>query len=299
MWQVIKTHPLAAGAAVLVHVVIFLIVAINIDWLKDKPVSGPQQEIEVIEAKAITEQELEAREQRKQEAERRKREAELARQREQQRQAELKRQAEEKKRQEALQKKREAEAKRQAELKKQREAEAKRQAELKKQREAEAAKRREEEARKQKELEAQRQREEELRKQREAEQRREQERAEQELQAKLKAEAEAQARRDFLARHAATIDQYKIRIKEKITRQWRIPLSSPAGIRCEIMVRLLPGGEVADVQIVKRSGDSAFDQSVVDAVKNASPLPVPSVETPLFDEFREVNFIFDPKDKRL
>ncbi|MGD8575588.1 MAG: cell envelope integrity protein TolA [Thiohalophilus sp.] len=285
MWQVIKTHPLAAGAAVLVHVVILLIVAINIDWLKDKPVSGQQKEIEVIEAKAITEQELEAREKQKREAERQKREAELARERERKRQAELKKQAEEKKRQEALQKKREAEAKRQAELKKQRE--------------AEAAKRREEEARKQKELEAQRQREEELRKQREAEQRREQERAEQELQAKLKAEAEAQARREWLDRNAETINQYKDRIKEQITRQWRIPLTSPAGIRCEIMVRLLPGGEVANVQIVKGSGDPAFDQSVVDAVNNASPLPVPSVETPLFNEFREVNFIFDPKDKRL
>ena len=285
MWQVIKSHPLAAGAAVLVHVVVILIVAINIDLFRNVPESGQQQEIDVIEAKAISEQELKAREKQKREAERQKREAELARERERQRQAELKKQAEEKKRQEALQKKREAEARRQAELKKQRE--------------AEAAKRREEEERKRREAEAQAQREEEERKQREEELRRQQEQAEKELQAKLKAEAEAQARREWLQKHGPTIRRYEALIKEKITRRWRIPLSSPAGIRCEIMVRLLAGGEVSEVKIIKGSGDPAFDRSVVDAVKNASPLPVPGIETGLFDEFREVNFIFDPKDKRL
>ena len=93
-------------------------------------------------------------------------------------------------------------------------------------------------------------------------------------------------------------DRYKSRIKDSITRQWRIPATVRSGMRCEIMVRLLPGGEVASVKITKSSGDAAFDQSVEEAVYNAAPLPVPGIETGLFDEFREIEFVFDPEDKR-
>jgi len=281
MWQVIKSSPLAVLAAVLVHLLLVAVLLINIDWPTEEAASGEQQEMEVIEARAVNEREFEAREQRLREAEEKKRQAELKKQRE----------AEEKKR-------REEDARRQREMaeeKKRKEAEAQRQAELKKQREAEAAKRREEEARKQREAEEQKRREEAARKAREAE---EQKRREQELQAELEAEAEAQARREWLARYGDEINRYKSRIKDSITRHWRIPVTAGSGMRCEIVVRLLPGGEVASVRITQGSGDAAFDRSVEDAVYNAAPLPVPSVDSGLFDEFREIEFVFAPEDKR-
>lgn len=290
MWQIIKSYPLAALAAVMVHVLLILILMINIDWPSDKASPGKQTDVEVIEARAVSEQQLAEREQRIREAERQKREAALARQRERERQAELKKQraaAEKQRREEVARKQREAEAKK------------RREEEARKQREAEVKKRREEEARKQREAEEQRRREEEAaRQQREAEQRREQARAEQALQEKLAAEAEAQARREQQAGREDEINQYKNLIKERITGVWRIPASAHSGMRCEIMVRLLPGGEVARVDIVRSSGDATFDRSVEDAVRKASPLPVPDVESGLFDEFRELKFSFEPKHKR-
>jgi colicin import membrane protein len=62
-----------------------------------------------------------------------------------------------------------------------------------------------------------------------------------------------------------------------------------------VSVRLIPGGEVVpnSVRVVQRSGNPAFDQSVVAAVYQASPLPVPSGA--LFDRyFREFDFTFTP-----
>ena len=289
MWQVIKSSPLAVLAAVLVHLLLVVVLLVNIDWPTDEADSGEQEEMEVIEARAVNEREFEAREQRLREAEEKKRQAEQERRR----QAELKKQREA----EAKERREEAARKAQeAEEKKRKEAEAKRQAELKKQREAEEARRRQEEAaRKQREADEQKRREEAARKAREAE---EQKRREQELQAELEAEAEAQARREWLARHGDEINRYKSRIKDSITRHWRIPVTASSGMRCEIVVRLLPGGEVASVRITQGSGDAAFDRSVEDAVFSAAPLPVPSVDSGLFDEFREIEFVFAPEDKR-
>lgn len=291
MWQIIKTYPLAAVAALLVHVLVIMILMINIDWPEESSTTNTKKNIEVIEAKAVTEQQLDAREQQI-------REAEQARQRERERQVQLKKQrelAEQKRREEAARKQREAEEK------KRREAEAKRQAELKKQREAEEQKRQEEAARKQREAEEQRRREEQARKEREAEQQRLQEQAQRELQEKLDAQARQQAqeeqRRQWLEKNQDEINLYKNRIKDQITRSWRIPPTAHSGMRCEIMVRLLPGGDVASVKIVQSSGDKAFDRSVEDAVKAASPLPVPAVDSGLFNEFRELKFTFEPKHK--
>jgi colicin import membrane protein len=278
MWQLIKKHPLAAVAALLVHVLFVLILMVSIDWSQDETASTQQEKIDVIQARAVDEQQIESRVEKIREAERKqrqqqlekKRQAEQARQRELQRQAELKKKRAEEKRQAALKKQREAEAK------KRREEEARHQAELKKQ--AEEKKRREEEARKQREAEQQRQ-------------------AEQELQAKMAAEAAQREHEAMLAANRGEIDKYRRQIKQQVARNWSIPSTARSGMVCEIMVRLLPSGDVVSVQVIKSSGDPALDRSVENAVYSAAPLPVPSVESGLFDEFREVKFSFDPKNR--
>jgi colicin import membrane protein len=57
----------------------------------------------------------------------------------------------------------------------------------------------------------------------------------------------------------------------------------------------MPGGAVMQVRIVAGSGDPMFDSSVEAAVQKASPLPVPSASDPLFDRFRELEFVFNPQ----
>ena len=61
---------------------------------------------------------------------------------------------------------------------------------------------------------------------------------------------------------------------------------------CSVSINLIPSGEVINVQFIKRSGNSAFDQSVYTAVKRASPLPLPPVELGLSDKFREITLNF-------
>jgi colicin import membrane protein len=61
-----------------------------------------------------------------------------------------------------------------------------------------------------------------------------------------------------------------------------------------VSLRLIPGGEVIpnSVSVVRGSGNAAFDQSVIAAVYNASPIPVPS--GPAFERFREFDLKFSP-----
>jgi colicin import membrane protein len=45
------------------------------------------------------------------------------------------------------------------------------------------------------------------------------------------------------------------------------------------------------VDIINSSGNTAFDNSAIRAIYDASPLPVPA---DVFDEFRSFTFLFDP-----
>lgn len=90
------------------------------------------------------------------------------------------------------------------------------------------------------------------------------------------------------------VARYKGLIRSKITQNWIFPASYKKGLKCKVLVRLIPSGDVVSVRIIESSGNSAFDRSVEMAVNKASPLPVPKSSTGLFDNFREVEFVFDP-----
>jgi colicin import membrane protein len=60
-----------------------------------------------------------------------------------------------------------------------------------------------------------------------------------------------------------------------------------------VEVRLIPSGEVIDAQIVRSSGNPAFDRSVEAAVFKASPLPVPP-DREVMEQFRSLRFEFKP-----
>ncbi|MGB2680666.1 MAG: TonB family protein, partial [Candidatus Competibacter sp.] len=61
-----------------------------------------------------------------------------------------------------------------------------------------------------------------------------------------------------------------------VERHWTPMASSPGGLLCLLRITVTPSGQVTNVQVVKGSGDSLFDNSAVAAARRASPLPMPA-----------------------
>ncbi len=124
-----------------------------------------------------------------------------------------------------------------------------------------------------------------------AEQRRREEAAKKaELQEQLRrAMAEESARRE--AEEAGLLDEYVALIEQRIVRNWIKPPSAGAGLKCELLVTQIPGGDVRDVEIVRCNGDAAVLHSIKSAVYKASPLPPPP-DPRLFE--RKVRVFFEP-----
>ena len=69
---------------------------------------------------------------------------------------------------------------------------------------------------------------------------------------------------------------------------------SQGGLTCVVRVRLAPGGEVLSANVVRSSGNPAFDRSVESAVFKANPLPAPK-DPYVFEYFRDLEFTFNPR----
>jgi colicin import membrane protein len=89
------------------------------------------------------------------------------------------------------------------------------------------------------------------------------------------------------------IGSYSDLIRQKVERNWRQPTGDISGLSCIVRVRLIPGGEVIDAQVIKSSGNTFFDRSVELATRKASPLPLPS-DPSMFSYFRTLEFYFKP-----
>ena len=57
----------------------------------------------------------------------------------------------------------------------------------------------------------------------------------------------------------------------------------------QVRIRVLPGGEVLDITVTKRSGNPTYDSSIERGIRSASPLPVPPANSELFPQFRELS----------
>ncbi len=308
--RLLRERPRPFVYAVLVHLVLLAVLIFSLDWApsvkpttasKPAPVQAVVVDAAKLDAEVQRQKQLEEKQQREAQEklkriEEQAKAAEQKRQQEEQRAAELKRQREEQVRKQAEEKRKaEVAARQKAEAEKQRKAE---EAEKKRQEEArqkaEAEKKRQEEARQK--AEAEKKRQEEAKRKAEAERKRQEEEArkaaEQEMQARLAAEQERMAtqRRSAMQR---MIDEYVLYIQERVQRSWIRPPSSGAELSCTVEVRLIPSGEVIDAQIVRSSGNAAFDRSVEAAVFKASPLPVPP-DPEVMEQFRSLRFEFKP-----
>ena len=183
-------------------------------------------------------------------------------------------------------------AKEEEEARKKAEAEKRRQAELKKKQEEEQAQQRLVAERKKKEAEEkEQQKRAEL--ERKNEDMRRQKLTEQSLQEQLAMEEKQRADAAKAARAATIVDKYIPLIRQRVSRSWNSPVGIAKGLKCVVRVRLTTAGEVLSAAVVGPSGNERFDRSVENAVHKAAPLPLPD-DPALFDNFREIEFVFDP-----
>lgn len=284
--QEIAGKPRFLGYSVTLHVLLGIFLVFSLEWTH-RPSAPP--EVNVVQATVVDESKVAAEMQKLKDEEAARQSAESARQKKLREDAA------------AAERRRKQEEQRLADLQKQK-AETQRKVEEERQRlkaeqdkaAAEAAKARELEARKKAEAErlaALKKEQEELERKRKAEEARKQ--AERQLQEQLAAEQKAiEAER---ARQVqGEVDRYIEIIKQKVQRNWIEPPSMREGLSCKVQVRLMPGGGVLSAHVSASSGDPIFDASVEKAVLKASPLPLPADPT-LFDRFRDLEFLFNPK----
>lgn len=103
------------------------------------------------------------------------------------------------------------------------------------------------------------------------------------VQQQMQAEQEAQMKRDR--------GNWVAAIAQRVTRNWIRPPNTPQGLDCFVKITQLPSGQVVDAVMERCNGDSVVQQSILTAVRKASPLPTP--DNP--DVFsRQITFEFQP-----
>lgn len=275
IWQTIKQNPNVLIWAVIVHVLAFI--AIGVSFKSSDPKISEVKQQRVITAVAIDESKIEEEVNKLKKADKRKKH-EQKRLQDKAKKAKRDRRKEEKKLQTLKKKQKEQERlnknKRIKENKRLAAFEKKRKEQERKQKEAED---------KLNKLEKERQDKQALL-----------EKEEKQRQAIIAQKKRAAEQKKRAAYEQSEVSKYKGLIRSQITRNWIFPASYQKGMKCKILVRLIPSGDVVSVRIIQSSGNSAFDRSVEMAVNKASPLPVPKSSSRLFDHFREVEFVFDP-----
>jgi TonB family protein len=127
----------------------------------------------------------------------------------------------------------------------------------------------------------------------------------QELAALTRADlARAVAEEESAAAAAATSAEmaasYAALIQQTVINYWSRPPSARNGMETLLSIQLIPTGEVVSVNVVKGSGNSAFDQSAINAVKKAGSFPeLQNLPPREFEKtFRRLSLLFRPEDLR-
>ena len=111
-------------------------------------------------------------------------------------------------------------------------------------------------------------------------------------------ESEAQEQRAMTA--GDRVASYAAVIQQTVVRYWSRPPSARNGMEVLLTLQLIPTGEVVSVAIVKSSGNTAFDNSAVNAVKKAEQFPeLKGLPPREFEKsFRRFSLLFRPEDLR-
>lgn len=108
-------------------------------------------------------------------------------------------------------------------------------------------------------------------------------------------EAEQRAALAAAAKALRTIDEYTARIQAAIRERVVLPPGMAGNPEAIFEVKLLKGGTVASVKLVKSSGVTAYDKAVENAIFKAEPLPVPD-DPELLLQMRDLRLVFRPND---
>lgn len=86
--------------------------------------------------------------------------------------------------------------------------------------------------------------------------------------------------------------EYKNSIMEKVKSFWVKPSYASQGWECRAEIRQNKNGFVISVSIMSCSNDVPFKNSVIRAIKSASPLPLPRVDE-IYDDVIRITFVVD------
>jgi colicin import membrane protein len=86
-----------------------------------------------------------------------------------------------------------------------------------------------------------------------------------------------------------------------VSQQWRRPPSARQGMSVTVMIQMLPDGTITNASVTRSSGDVAFDNSAVAAVRNVGRIPeMQQLDRATFDRmYRKRAMIFKPEDLSL
>src|SRR5690606_11465571 len=86
-----------------------------------------------------------------------------------------------------------------------------------------------------------------------------------------------------------------------VSQQWRRPPSARNGMSVEVLIQMLPDGTITNASVSRSSGDAAFDNSAVAAVRNVGRIPeLQQLDRATFDKmYRQRRMIFKPEDLSL
>ncbi|MDO8264678.1 MAG: cell envelope integrity protein TolA [Gallionella sp.] len=109
------------------------------------------------------------------------------------------------------------------------------------------------------------------------------------------AEQQAESERaEQAAAKGRVVNEYRTKIKNKITINVVLPPGVPDDALAVFRVTLLPGGAVLSVEMKKSSGNAAYDNAVERAIIKSDPLPLPP-DPAMFKDFRVLRLEFQPR----
>ena len=89
---------------------------------------------------------------------------------------------------------------------------------------------------------------------------------------------------------------FRMGIYQAVVANWSRPPSARQGMEAQLLVELVPTGDVVSVSVLQSSGNGAFDRSAESAVNKAGRFEVPK-DPELFERFfRKFTLLFRPED---
>ena len=94
---------------------------------------------------------------------------------------------------------------------------------------------------------------------------------------------------------------YSSYIFDRVAGNWNRPPSARRGMEVELLIQLVPTGQVISVAVVKASGNASFDRSAEQAVRKAGRFEkLQELPPRVFEQyFRQLRLVFRPEDLRL